>query len=216
MNQDIISRLKNLSPTLLADVMDFENVMDYKIKPVTCHETLVGQARTVSVYPGDNLYIHHGIYKAKPGEILVVEGRGATVSAYIGNLMAAAAEKVGISGIIIDGLVRDKKELSKMNIQVYTKGFSPMGPRKNGPGSFDQSIQCGGVVVRPYDFIIADEDGVVVVPYQDAEKYIIKAEEKLGYEEKRLEKINTFNLNSNKGNEVLQPYWLREAFDSEK
>src|SRR5699024_9583354 len=99
---------------------------------VNFHEPLLGRARAISSYPGDNLFIHYGIYEAEPGEILVVDGKGDNASAYMGNLMAAAAEKLGISGVIIDGLVRDKNELSEMDIQIYAKGFTPKGPRKNG------------------------------------------------------------------------------------
>lgn len=215
-DQKIIEQLKKLSPTLLADGMDYENVMNYQIKPVNFREVLVGKARTITTYPGDNLYIHYGIYEAEPGEILVVDGKGAVESAYIGNLMAAAAEKLGIGGIIIDGLIRDKKEITDMDIQIYAKGFSPKGPRKNGPGNFDKSIQCGGVVVHPHDFIIADEDGVVVIPYNDAEKYILKAEEKLKYENKRLEKIEAFTLNDADDGSEIEPSWLRESIKNNK
>ncbi|MEY9140712.1 RraA family protein [Mammaliicoccus lentus] len=214
-DDQILERLKLLSSTLLADSMDYEKVMNYEIKPVNYKNILVGQARTVSVYPGDNLYLHHGIYEANPEEILVVEGKGSTVSAYIGNLMASAAEKLGIKGIIIDGLVRDKSDLENMDIQIYATGFTPKGPKKNGPGSFDVPIQCGGVIVNPYDFVIADEDGVTVIPYQNAEKYVEKAEKKLLYEEERLKKITRTEINNNSDKHSIEPSWLRESMQNQ-
>ncbi len=210
-DKDMIHRLKKLSSTLVADGMDYENVMNYKIKPVNFQKTLVGQARTVSTYPGDNLYIHYGIYESEPGDILVVEGKGAVDSAYLGNLMAAAAQKLGIEGIIIDGLIRDKDEISKMDIQVYAQGFTPKGPRKEGPGSFDKTIECGRVVVNSHDYIIADEDGVVVIPYDIAEGVITGAEEKKVYEAQRLK---TINESSEK--EEIEPSWLRETINRKK
>lgn len=213
--EEFITRLKNLNTTLLADGMNYENVIDYQINSVNFNGTLVGRARTISVYPGDNLYIHYGIYEANPDEILVVDGKGATESALIGDLMASTAEKLGIQGIIIDGLVRDKRDLAKRKIQIYAKGFSPKGPRKNGPGSFDQPIQCGGVLVNPNDYIVADEDGVIVIPLNKIEQVINRAEEKLKYEEKRSEQISEFKLENDKKSDI-EPLWFREAFDETK
>ncbi|MBU0439316.1 RraA family protein [Staphylococcus succinus] len=213
-DENILKRLERLSSTLLADGMNYENVMNYSIKPVNYKKVLVGRTRTVTVYPGDNLYLHYGIYESNPGDILVVEGKGSTISAYMGSLMAAAAEKIGIKGIIIDGLVRDKRELEDMDIQIYASGFIPKGPRKNGPGAFDVPIQCGDVVVNPYDFVIADEDGITIIPFENAEYYISKAEEKLIYEEKRLKKINDASLYKNFDTSLIEPSWLRENIKS--
>lgn len=210
---DTIKRLENLNTTLLADGMDYENVMDFKIQPVNYKNIIVGKARTISAYPGDNLFIHYAIYEANPGDILVVDGKGAVDSAYIGNLMATTAEALGIKGIIIDGLVRDKGDLSNRDIQIYSKGFTPKGPRKNGPGSFDHTIQCGGVVVKPNDYIVADEDGVIVIPNEDVEKYIKKAEEKLVYENQRMRQIEEFKLNKNSDKSSIEPDWFRETFN---
>ncbi|MBO3065795.1 S-adenosylmethionine--2-demethylmenaquinone methyltransferase [Staphylococcus shinii] len=214
-NDEILKRLEKLSSTLIADSMKFENIMNHRLKPVNFQEPLVGQARTVSLYPGDNLYLHLGIYEAKPGEILIVEGKDSTTSAYMGNLMAAAAEKLGIKGIIIDGLIRDKKELESMNIQIYANGFIPKGPRKNGPGAFDIPIQCGGVLVNPYDFVVADEDGIAIIPYKKAEEFIVKAEEKLIYEEKRLNTIMSFSLDQGYDKSTIEPSWLRENIENQ-
>ncbi|WP_368900947.1 RraA family protein [Oceanobacillus oncorhynchi] len=210
--ETILTKLRELSSTLLADSMNYENVMDYHIKPVNYKEPLVGQVRTVSVYPGDNLYLHYAIYESNPGDILVVDCKGSTYSACLGNLMAAAAEKMGIKGIIVDGLVRDKQDLSDMDIQIYSKGFVPTGPRKNGPGTFDDTISCGGIQVHSGDFVIGDEDGVVIIPHEKIEESIISAEKKLAYENKRLQKIMEFNLNEQHNDtSALEPAWLRDA-----
>ena len=209
-NTLLIERLKQLSSTLLADAMNHENVMDCRIKPVNYKRQLVGRARTISVYPGDNLYLHYGIYESEPGDILIVAGRNSTISAYLGSLMATAAEKIGIEGFIIDGLVRDRADLRKMNIQIYANGFSPKGPRKNGPGSFDLPIQCGDIVVNSNDYVIADEDGIAIIPFEKAEIFIKKAEEKLEYEKARLEKINNLNITNYNDKHLIEPSWLRE------
>lgn len=207
----IIKRIKEIGSTIFADVMNMPNAMDYKISPVNFSETLAGRIRTVSLPPGDNLFVHHAIYQANPGEILVVDGKGYEDAAYLGELMAGVAEKAGIKGIIIDGLVRDKRELNLLNIQIYAKGFISAGPRKDGPGAFDETITCGGVVASPNDYIVADEDGVVIIPQEGVEQTLKRAEEKLTYELKRLEKINDFPQNNYSEVDLLKPSWLDEA-----
>lgn len=209
-----LDRLANLSSSLVADASNLKNVMDYRIKPVNFKRPLVGIARTVDVYNGDNLFVHYAIYEASAGEILVVSAKGYTGGATIGELMAGVAEKIGIKGIIIDGLVRDKSSLEALDIQIYAKGFSPKGPRKDGPGDFDCPIECGGVVVHSGDYIIADEDGVSVIPQADIERVLEAAEKKQAYETKRIETIANFAVGGDKT--TLKPVWFDEAFASFK
>lgn len=210
MSQAYLDRLANLSSSLVADALNLKNVMDYRIKPVNFKRPLVGIARPVDVYNGDNLFVHYAIYEANAGEILVVSAKGYTGGATIGELMAGVAQKLGISGIIIDGLVRDKSSLEELDIQIYAKGFSPKGPRKDGPGDFDVPVECGGVVVNKGDYIIADEDGISVVLQADIEKVLEAAEKKQAYETKRIETIANFKAGDDKNS--LKPVWFEEAF----
>ncbi len=210
-NKDIIKRMEKIGSTVFSDVMEMPNTMDYKIKPVNFTEPLVGRIRTVSLPQGDNLFLHHAIYQSNPGEIIVVDGKGYEDSAYLGELMAGVAQKAGIKGIIIDGLVRDKSDLNLLNIQIYAKGFISAGPSKDGPGSFDQTIACGGVVASSYDYVVADEDGVVIVPQENVEHIVEKAEGKLAYELNRLEKINAFPENDHSEINSLKPSWLDDS-----
>lgn len=210
MSNTYLDRLAKLSSSLVSDAMSSKSVMDSGIKPVNFKRPLVGIARPIDAHVGDNLFVHYAIYEANAGEILVVAGKGYTGGAYIGELMASAAEKLGIGGIIIDGLVRDKASLEQKDIQIYAKGFSPKGPRKDGPGDFDNPISCGGVVVNKGDYIIADEDGITVVPQADIEAVLEFAEKKQAYEEKRLELIANFKDSDDK--ESLKPVWFNDAF----
>ncbi|ADC49612.1 dimethylmenaquinone methyltransferase [Alkalihalophilus pseudofirmus OF4] len=209
-SSQLLSRIKKIGSTVFADVMDNQNTMDYRVKPVNFLEPLVGRVRTVSVPKGDNLLLHHAIYQAEPNDIIIVNGQGFTGAAYLGELMAGAAEALGIKGIIIDGLVRDKRELRQLNIQIYAKGFSPSGPSKEGPGSFDITITCAGTIVSPYDFVIADQDGVVVVPQQNVEEIVKKAEKKLAYELNRLETINIYKKQNKQDKSDIEPKWLQD------
>lgn len=206
----LLTRMKKISPSVFADVMAINNVMDYRMKPVNYSAPLVGRVRTVSLPKGDNLFLHHAIYEVEPDDIIVVDGKGYKEAAYLGELMAGAAEALGVKGIVIDGFVRDKQALGQLDIQIYAKGFLPFGPSKEGPGCFDTTITCAGAMVAPYDYIVADEDGVVIVPREDAEEIVEKAEKKLAYELNRLETISRYRDQQNtRDTTAIEPGWLR-------
>lgn len=207
----LITRMKKIGSSVFADVMTSNNVMDYRMKPVNYSEPLVGRVRTVSLPKGDNLFLHHAIYQVEPDDIIVVDGQDYKEAAYLGELMAGAAEALGIKGIVIDGFVRDKQELGQLKIQIYAKGFLPSGPSKEGPGSFDTTITCAGAMAAPYDYIVADEDGVVIIPRGDAEEIVEKAENKLVYELNRLETIGRYKQHESSGDKSsIEPGWLQE------
>lgn len=121
---EIIQRARSVTTTLLSDAMG-TGAMDYKIKPVADGVHMVGTAMTVSLQGGDNLFLHQAIYSGKEGYVLVADGKGHTENAYLGELMAGASKAVGLKGIVIDGLVRDKAALKTLQIPIFAKGFTP-------------------------------------------------------------------------------------------
>ena len=208
-DSQLIEQMRTISSSIFADVMETNNTMDYRVKPMNYKQPLVGRARTVSLPTGDNLFLHHAIYEVEAGDIIVVDGQDHKGSAYLGELMAGAAEALGIQGIIIDGLVRDKKELEQLDIQIYAKGFMSTGPKKEGPGSFDQDIACASAFVSSGDYIVGDEDGVVVIPHELASGIIEKAKQKLAYEQNRLDIIQQYKQHSGtKQKSAIAPSWL--------
>ncbi|MCM3224320.1 RraA family protein [Terribacillus saccharophilus] len=205
---ELIERAKKLNTTLLADVMGCTGSLDYRIKPVSTGMEFVGTALTVSLRPGDNLFLHQAIYSAKKGHVLMVDGKGHTNNAYLGELMASSAQAIGIEGIVIDGLVRDKKALEELKFPIYSKGFNPNGPFKDGPGEINEVISCGGIRVAPGDLVVGDDDGVVVVPANLIDEVLRKATEKLSYEDKRLETIAQYAHQERPDPMSLAPKWL--------
>ncbi|MEK5060701.1 MULTISPECIES: RraA family protein [unclassified Paenibacillus] len=205
---DLMDRAKKLNSSLLADVMGGTGAMDHQIKPVAKDMNVVGTAYTVSLRPGDNLFLHQAIYSAKEGDVLIVDGKDYKSHAYLGILMASAAKAAGIAGIVIDGLVRDKVDLEELGFPVYSKGFTPNGPFKDGPGDLNQIISCGGVTVTPGDLVIADDDGVVIVPKEEANTLLTLAEEKLAYEKQRLQTIQDYMREGKKDISLIAPAWL--------
>lgn len=213
LSNEVIEKAKQLNSTTIADALRNNGVMDYKIKSVTNNAKVVGTALTVSLHSGDNLFLHEAIHKAKQGYVLVVDGGGHVENAYLGELMAFSARAMGVEGIIIDGLVRDKEILKTLDLPIYAKGFIPSGPLKNGPGEINKPISCGGVSVEPGDLIVGDEDGVVVVRKEEIDRVLTAAENKLTYEQERLKQIQAFEK-SKDSSISIKPSWLDEKIKS--
>ena len=134
------------------------------------------EARTVWTRSGDNLYIHHMLDQAQPGDVIVVNGHGDLTRALIGDLIGLRARTLGIAGFVIDGAVRDAEGLGELGMPVFASGVTPAGPYKHGPGRLDVPVAIGGVVVQPGDIVIGDSDGVVVVAATEAAAVLVGAQ----------------------------------------
>jgi regulator of RNase E activity RraA len=150
--QDILERFRKLSPAQLCDGMQSLGIarngcMDSDLMPLDESKIMLGTAYTVDTEDGDNFPIHVAIYQGRPGYVLVVAGKGYRGRAYIGDLMAGAAQAVGLSGLVIDGCVRDKVPLAELDIPVYAKGFMQRSPAKQGPGKINAPVHSAGIEV---------------------------------------------------------------------
>ena len=162
-----ISAFAALSPTTLADALDRAHVMDFGIRPLwQPMPRIAGPAYPVRCAPGDNLMLHAAIYRAAPGSIIVVEA-GDTDYAVSGGNVCAVAQRRGIVGFVVDGVIRDLAEVRANRFPVFARGVSPIPGGKSVPGVLNGTVRCGGVVVSPGDMIVADEEGAVVVPEED-------------------------------------------------
>lgn len=216
-SQEVIDRVKKLSPAQLCDGMEALGIerngcMDASLLPLDSDKVLIGTACTVDTEDGDNFPIHVAIYQGKPGYVLVVAGKGYTERCYMGDLMGSAAEAAGLSGIIIDGYVRDKVGLSQLSIPIYAKGLMQRSPAKRGPGEINTVVTCAGVKVTPGDLIVGDYDGVTVVPRDRIEEVLAAAEKKDAYEAKRRETIAEYVKCKNEQKPLpdLAPAWVTE------
>ena len=154
----------DLSPTTLADALSVEQVMDIGIRPLwQPMPRIAGPAYPVRCAPGDNLMLHAAIYRAPPGAIIVVQA-GDLDYAVSGGNVCAVANKRGIAGFVVDGVIRDLAEVRADGFPVFARGVSPIPGGKDVPGILNGVVQCGGVEVAPGDVVVADEEGIVVVP----------------------------------------------------
>lgn len=153
-----------LSPTTLADAMGRDQVMDIGIRPLwQPMPRIAGPACTVRCAPGDNLMLHAAIYRAAPGSVIVVEA-GDVDYAVSGGNVCAVAKRRGIAGFVVDGVIRDLAEVREDRFPVFARGVIPIPGGKRELGVLNGTVRCGGVQVAPGDVVVADEEGIVVVP----------------------------------------------------
>ncbi|MBI1958113.1 MAG: RraA family protein [Candidatus Rokubacteria bacterium] len=138
---------------------------------------IAGPAFTVRTARHDNLMLHAAIYLAEPGDVIVVAAGDAEMAVAGGNV-CAVAQRRGVVGFVIDGVIRDVAESRANAFPVFARGVSPIPGGKDGPGEINAPITCGGVRVTPGDVLVADEEGIVVVPWARAAEVLAKAQAK--------------------------------------
>jgi len=159
------------------DISDLLNRLYSVDSAVHCltggHHRLCGPVCTVKVFPGDNLMVHKALDVAQPGDVVVVAAYGST-NAVLGDLVCCKAKHRRIAGFIVDGLIRDLPNVLDLDFPVFARGTTPVGPLHRGPGEINYPIACGGTVVHPGDLVIADQAGIVIVPYEIAEELLAR------------------------------------------
>lgn len=207
MSQDILRDFERVSPALvrqasgfqaaiLADVNGRRGALHGRVVALRPTMKLAGPALTVDVRPGDNLMIHAAMALARPGDVLVIDGKGDRTAALMGTIMMTACRQLGIAGVVIDGSVRDSLEIEEMGFPVFCAGTNPNGPTKNVPGRIGHPITCGGVQVRSGDLVVADADGVVVIERERAEGLLPLARRKVEDEGTRIAQIKQGNTSA--------------------
>lgn len=149
----------------VADAQGRRGALDHRIRPLTSTSRLVGPALPVWSRGRDNLAPYAALRVARPGDVLVIATDGDHVASVAGDILLGLARNAGIAGCVTDGLVRDLAGLEALGIPVFARGLSPNSPQKDGPGTIGLPVVLGGVAVGPGDLIVADADGVVVVPH---------------------------------------------------
>jgi 4-hydroxy-4-methyl-2-oxoglutarate aldolase len=168
---------QKLSPNTFADVLTRERVMDIGIRPLwSGMPRVAGPAYTVRCAPKDNLMLHAAIYRAEPGSIIVVEA-GDQDYAVAGGNVCAVAQKHGIAAFVVDGVIRDLAEIRENRFPVFARGVIPIPGGKEVIDVLNNSpVRCGGVQIDPGDIVVADEEGIIVIPVTQHEAILKKAQ----------------------------------------
>ena len=191
-NPDLLAKFDKVleaysAAAIFADVQYRTGVMDSAIKPAF-RAKVTGQAVTVQLSKGDLIDPLKALEMGQPGDVIVVDAGGDLQTSVCGGLMGGLAKNRGIRGMIVDGTGRDTDELEDINWPIWTRAITPRGTHtmfseRKEELSINVSIACGGVVVNPGDFIVADLMGVVVIPQEIAEETVRLAQEQADREE---------------------------------
>jgi RraA family protein len=136
-----------------------------------------GPACTVKVFPGDNLMVHKSLDVLEPGDVVVIDAGGSEHNAVLGDLISTKAKHRGAQGFVVDGFVRDLPNIAELDLPVFARGTTPIGPLHRGPGEINFAVCCGGVVVNAGDVVVGDAMGVVVVPREIAAELLERLRE---------------------------------------
>jgi regulator of RNase E activity RraA len=200
---DLVDAFKGKASSNLADAMGRFHFMDPGIVNRT-GLSLCGVAVTVNARPGDNLMIHKALEVATPGDVVVVSTNGNTTSAVFGELMGHTAVGAELGGIVVDGAIRDVDGLRALELPAFSRSVTPGGGDKDGPGEINVPVSCGNTVVMPGDIVVGDEDGVAVVPREEAAEVLDRVRALEERERNRIAEIKAGHLFKADIDEILR------------
>jgi regulator of RNase E activity RraA len=212
---ETVSGLSRHQTPDISDLMNRLYAMEPEIRNMTDPDLrLVGPACTVKCYPGDNLMVHKALDVAQPGDVIVVDTSSSSLTAVLGDLVCTKARHRGIAGFIVDGLIRDLPAIRRLgDFPVFARDVTPKGPLHRGPGEIGYPISCGGIVVNPGDVVVADLNGVVVVPRDISDELLMRLDAKAAKESDYVSAVARGDFNNDwvdamleaSGVEVRQP-----------
>lgn len=171
----MVSRLSEAEPATIGHFRE-HGFMHHGIKPVTTVARTVGTAMTVRCHGSDGAILHYALGRLRPGDFLIIDRAGDDSIACIGGASALAASLRGAVGIIVDGCVTDIAELREIGIPIWARGLSARTTRSEGrQGAFCTPVECGGLLVFPGEAVLADENGILILPPADVEETVSRA-----------------------------------------
>ena len=206
---ELLSKFEGVPTPNLGEAMGKKNNMSSGIRPVYKGARLCGSAFTVLTPPKDNLTIHKALELAQKNDVLVIDTGDFIEAGFLGEVICYAAKIKGLKGIVTNGGVRDIRAIEAMDFPVFSQSICIGGTVKESFGSINVPVNCGGVLVNPGDIIVGDDDGVAVVPLNDAERIVSEARKKLDDEKKIMQLIRD-------GKSTMEVYGFSKIFEKFK
>jgi 4-hydroxy-4-methyl-2-oxoglutarate aldolase len=211
-SKELVASFRQIGTATVHEASGQKGAVHSAIKPISKGVRICGPAFTVQCHPKDNLMLHKALQRAEVGDVLVTSVGGYYEAGYWGGLMATSAVVKKLGGLAIDGCIRDSEEIIAMGFPVFCRGFSIRGTTKAVLGLINHSVIFGGVLVRPGDLILGDDDGIVILERKECEAVLEKSIKRTEAEEKKAKELKAgiSSVELNKFDKVFESLGLIE------
>lgn len=186
---EALTALRRFGVSTVHEAMGRLGLMKPYMRPIFAGAQIAGNAVTVLTHPGDNWMIHVAVEQCQPSDVLIVGVTADCTDGMFGELLATSVKSRGVCGLVIDAGCRDVAALTKMKFPVWSRAVSGKGTIKATLGSVNVPVVCAGARVHAGDVVVADDDGVVVVPHADVAKVLEAAEQRVTKEEEKRKRL---------------------------
>lgn len=193
-SKELSARLAALGVATLHEAIGRRGLMRPSIRPIQSGAKIAGPAVTVLAPPGDNWMLHIAIEQCAPGDVVVLACMSENDDGMFGDLLATSMQARGVAGLVLDVGCRDTETLRAMGFPVWSKAIHARGTIKASLGSVNIPVVCGHVSVRPGDAVVADDDGVVVIPHDEVASAAERGEERVRLEEAKRARLASGEL----------------------